>query len=79
MPRRKKPPQAAPVPLKAGAVLLTTREAAELTKLSIAWFEHARWARKGPPFIRTGRVVRYVQDELLQWFAQHRVSHASDK
>lgn len=52
---------------------LTTREAAALTKLSVAWFERAPWERSGPPYLKCGRAVRYLKAELLQWWAGRRV------
>lgn len=54
------------------AELLTTAEAAALTKLSMAWFERQRWLRTGPPYVRRGRSVRYVKSELLAWWAEGR-------
>ncbi|WP_225217995.1 helix-turn-helix domain-containing protein [Luteimonas colneyensis] len=58
--------------LPADAELLTTREAAALTKMSMAWFERHRWERTGPSYIRRGRSVRYVKAELLEWWAEGR-------
>jgi hypothetical protein len=49
--------------------LLTTAEAAALTKMSISWLEHARCGRGiGPPFRRRGRAIRYLRSELLTWW-----------
>lgn len=48
--------------------LLTTEEAARLTKMSMAWFERKRWEGLGPPYYRRGRTVRYVKQELLEWW-----------
>ena len=53
---------------------LTTREAAALTKMSVAWFERERWARRGPPFLKAGRSVRYLKSDLLAWWSQRRFS-----
>lgn len=47
---------------------LTTAEAAELTKMSQAWYERKRWERDGPPYIKRGRTVRYLRSELLAWW-----------
>ncbi|MFO7782355.1 helix-turn-helix domain-containing protein [Thioalkalivibrio sp.] len=35
----------------------------------------ARWRslREGPPYIRVGRKVRYLQSDLDEWLARHRV------
>lgn len=50
--------------------MLTTGEAAELTRMSRAWFERKRWEGQGPPFYRAGRAVRYMKSELLEWWKQ---------
>jgi predicted DNA-binding transcriptional regulator AlpA len=51
--------------------MLTTEEAAELTRMSCAWFERKRWeGQGGPPFYRAGRAVRYMKSELLEWWKQ---------
>jgi predicted DNA-binding transcriptional regulator AlpA len=47
--------------------------------MSEAWFTKQRWKRKGPPFIRIGRAVRYVETELLQWLAERRVRPPRDE
>ncbi len=48
--------------------MLTTQEAAALTRMSCAWFERKRWEGQGPPFYRAGRAVRYMKGELLEWW-----------
>lgn len=53
--------------------LLTTREAAALTKMSAAWYERKRWFGKGPPYRKIGRSVRYVRSELLAWWIEREV------
>jgi predicted DNA-binding transcriptional regulator AlpA len=79
MPRLKRPrPEPAP-PIPKGAALLTPRQASEITGMSEAWFTKQRWKRKGPPFIRIGRAVRYVETELLQWLAERRVRPPRDE
>lgn len=55
-------------------VLLTTREAAELTKASVAWYEKKRWEGAGPPYRKRGRLVRYVKSELMAWWLANRSS-----
>jgi predicted DNA-binding transcriptional regulator AlpA len=42
--------------------------AAAITHMSRAWFQRARWAGTGPPYIKVGRAVRYRLDELIAWF-----------
>ncbi|QNK03624.1 hypothetical protein H8F01_00920 [Dyella telluris] len=51
---------------------LTTEEIAALLGLSEKWFINNRWQRKGPPFIQTGRIVRYELGATLDWFRKHR-------
>lgn len=53
--------------------LIDTEEAASVTKLSMAWFERARWEKKGPPYYRAGRSIRYVKSELIAWMMTDRV------
>lgn len=52
--------------------LLTTEEAAALTKMSVDWFKRCRWQRVGPPYRTRGRRVRYLKSELLAWFSEMR-------
>lgn len=54
--------------------LLTTCEAAALTKMSVRWFEDQRQNKKGPPFRRRGRTVRYLKSELMAWFTEIRAT-----
>lgn len=58
--------------------MLTTKEAALLTKMSMAWYERKRWEGLGPPYYRKGRSVRYVKHELLSWWLACRVSAGDD-
>lgn len=55
-------------PVRADEEMLTTAEAARLTKMSCAWFERKRWEGEGPPYYRAGRAVRYMRSELLEWW-----------
>jgi len=51
--------------------LLTTEEAAALTKMSVKWFERKRYERQGgPPFRRQGRTIRYLKSELMTWWIE---------
>ena len=57
-------------PVDPNEEILTTAEAAKLTKMSMSWFEKKRFeGRGGPPFRRRGRSIRYLKSELLAWFA----------
>jgi Helix-turn-helix domain len=48
-------------------VLLTSKEAAKLLKVSLSWLAKARMRGDGPPYILIGRSVRYREDVLIQW------------
>lgn len=61
-----------PEPVRANEELLTTEEAAHLTKMSRAWFERMRWEGQGPPYYRAGRAVRYMRSELLGWWKERK-------
>jgi len=64
-----------PAPVDPNEEILTTAEAAKLTKMSISWFEKKRFVgRGGPPFRRMGRNVRYLKSELMDWVTAERVS-----
>jgi len=52
--------------------LLTTGEAAELTKLSRSWFEKKRCEGGGPPFLKRGNSVRYLRGQLMDWWTKER-------
>jgi predicted DNA-binding transcriptional regulator AlpA len=57
-------------PQKASApsiVLLTPKEAARLLRVSSSWLAKARMRGDGPPYIRIGRSIRYVESALFQW------------
>jgi predicted DNA-binding transcriptional regulator AlpA len=47
--------------------LLTAREAAAFLRLSASWLAKARMRGDGPPYVKLGRSVRYLQGALLQW------------
>ena len=49
------------------ASLLTPVEAAELLKVSLSWLAKARMRGDGPPFVKVGRSIRYMEAVLLQW------------
>jgi predicted DNA-binding transcriptional regulator AlpA len=51
--------------------LLTTKQAATVTGLSVAWFERKRWEGGGPPFVKFDRAVRYRESDLAAWIEAH--------
>jgi excisionase family DNA binding protein len=54
-------------PAAPSIVVLTTKEAAKLLKVSVSWLAKARMRGDGPPYIRIGRSIRYREDALIQW------------
>ncbi|HKF93202.1 MAG TPA: helix-turn-helix domain-containing protein [Gammaproteobacteria bacterium] len=52
-------------------VLLDQKAAAHILDKSVAWMERARWAGNGPPYFKIGRAVRYEEDALYAWIAEH--------
>jgi hypothetical protein len=53
--------------MSAVPAVLTTEEAATRLKLSTSWLAKARMRGDGPPYIRMGRNVRYIEVVLIQW------------
>jgi predicted DNA-binding transcriptional regulator AlpA len=55
--------------------LLTTEETADLLRLSTSWLAKARMRGDGPPFVKLGGSVRYVESSVIRWMrAQQRLS-----
>jgi excisionase family DNA binding protein len=52
---------------------LTDQEAARLLRCSRAALVKFRAERRGPPFVRVGRLIRYDKVELFQWVTAQRV------
>jgi predicted DNA-binding transcriptional regulator AlpA len=57
---------------------LTEQEVAARFGLSVATLRAWRWKRKGPRFVRLGRAVRYLPDDLDQFLALNSVGPKSD-
>jgi excisionase family DNA binding protein len=61
------------------AQLLTTKQAAALLSVSIAFLERDRWAGARIPFIKIGsRAVRYRQADL-EAYISNRVKHSTSQ
>jgi predicted DNA-binding transcriptional regulator AlpA len=56
--------------------LITEKEAARRTGLSVAWFQRKRWEGGGPPFIKFSHAVRYRESDLAAWIDE-RAGHRS--
>jgi len=51
--------------------LLKPKEAAEYLKMSTNTLATWRHQRRGPSFIKTGRTVKYNQDDLDKWMKEN--------
>ena len=54
--------------------LLDTEAASTLLGCSPAALSKFRTERRGPPYVRVGRLVRYRRPDLLRWIKSRRVS-----
>jgi predicted DNA-binding transcriptional regulator AlpA len=55
--------------------LLTTKDAADLLRLSVSWLAKARMRGDGPPYVKLGGSIRYLQSTLFRWMkVQQRLS-----
>lgn len=55
--------------------LMTQKEAADMIRMSEAWFERQRWEKKGIPYIKVGGRIFYEKKELLSWLDGRRSGH----
>ena len=56
-------------------ILLTPKQAARRLNLSVSWLAKRRLAGDGPPYVKLGGAVRYVETSLQQWMkGQQRTS-----
>ena len=75
MPRKHRPTTQAPTTEPIRARTLRERDAAQYINLSPSFLKSARLGRcDGPPFVRLGRAVRYLVDDLDAWLERRRVS-----
>lgn len=49
--------------------LLTKEELCKMLKISRATLD--RWRKKGLPYIKTGRLVRFDKREVSRWLKEH--------
>ncbi|MBB5143645.1 helix-turn-helix domain-containing protein [Desulfovibrio intestinalis] len=52
---------------------LDEREVSDLTKLSLSTLRAHRFLRKGMPYSKIGRSVRYCWDDVATFMANHRI------
>jgi predicted DNA-binding transcriptional regulator AlpA len=56
-------------------ILLTPKQAARYLNLSVSWLAKRRLAGDGPPYVKLGGAVRYLEASLQQWMkGQQRTS-----
>ena len=60
-------------------MFLTPREAAELLGLPVRRLADYRRRRKGPPYHKFGRQVRYHLQDLVEWAETHGDSLGSEQ
>lgn len=53
--------------------LLTAREISTDGGPAVKTLANWRALKKGPPFVRQGRFVRYVRADYLRWISEHRI------
>jgi len=52
---------------------LTEKEVAEMTGIAVSTLQSHRFLRKGIPFHKVGRTIRYSLDDVLRYFEERRV------
>ena len=57
--------------------LLSTKEVAKLTGLSVGWLEQLRSRGQGPAVTRFGRRVAFTQEAVEAWIKKHQVKTAA--
>lgn len=55
------------------SALFSQHTVAAVRQCSIATIEHDRWAGKGIPFVKMGRLVRYRKADIRAWLESHQV------
>jgi len=53
--------------------LLTQAQVAQITGMSSAWLEMARFKGTGIPYVKIGRSVRYRQQDIEKFISDHYV------
>jgi predicted DNA-binding transcriptional regulator AlpA len=61
--------------LNGGDRLLTPKEAAIFLRVSTSWLAKARMRGDGPPYVKLGGSIRYLESTLVRWMkVQQRLS-----
>lgn len=56
-------------------MFITENDAAEFLGLTVRTIRKWRGAKKGPPYSKIGRSVRYSREELKAWADSQKVTH----
>ncbi len=60
------------------SMYLNEKQASDLSGFSTHWFQRARWAGDGPPYIKVNNGgVRYNREDLIQWLEGHKQQSTS--
>jgi hypothetical protein len=54
-------------PLDSNERLLSPKDAANFLRVSMSWLAKARMRGDGPPFVKLGRSIRYLEGTLVRW------------
>jgi excisionase family DNA binding protein len=52
---------------------ITEKQVAQLTGLALSTIRHHRFERRGIPFVKVGRAVRYSIDDVLRFMEGNKV------
>jgi predicted DNA-binding transcriptional regulator AlpA len=58
--------------------LLTSKETADLLRVSESWLAKSRMRGDGPPFTKTGRSVSYLPSTVVRWLKSRQRSSTSE-
>jgi excisionase family DNA binding protein len=53
---------------------LTEAEVADMTRISLSTLRNDRFRRRGLPYIKFGRSVRYSLDDVIQYMESRKIS-----
>jgi len=53
---------------------LSETQLAEITGVSRATLQQHRWLKKGVPYCKLGRAVRYLESDVWEYLDRHRVA-----
>ena len=56
---------------------LPEKTVAEMTGFSLSKLQQDRFYRKGIPYIKIGRNIRYSMQDVLDYMESHKISHAN--